>query len=259
MRSIGHETAIITGASSGIGAALARRLAKAGVRVGLTARRGDRLGALVEEIRGRGGSAVFATADARDGPAFGEAIGQLRTELGTVDLLIANAGVGRSTPAIGFSAATIAELFEVNLLGAARAVEAVLPAMTARGRGQIVGISSLAGIRGLPGSAGYCASKAALTTLLDGLRADLRRHGVDVTTVHPGYVETPMTAGASHAKPWEMSADRAAAIIVDGIARRRSRIDFPWQMAALMRLVRLLPTGVFDRLAIRLIPSDRRP
>ena len=214
---------------------------------------------MAEEIRGLGGSSAFATADARDGPATFAAIERLREELGAVDLLIANAGIGRSTPALGFSGATIAELFEVNLLGAARAIEAVLPSMIARGRGQIVGISSLAGMRGLPGTAGYSASKAAMTTLLDGLRADLRRHGVVVTAVHPGYVATPMTAGVSHAKPWEMDADRASSIIIDGIARRRSRIDFPWQTAALMRLVRMLPTPVFDRLAGRLLPIDDRP
>ncbi|RUL84324.1 SDR family NAD(P)-dependent oxidoreductase [Tautonia sociabilis] len=252
-RPVGAEAAIVTGASSGIGAAMAAQLADRGVRVGLTARRTDLLDALAASIRARGGTAAVSAADAADPDATRRAIALLDRQIGPVDLLIANAGIGRSTPAVGFSAGVVDELFRVNLIGASAAIEAVLPGMIERRRGRIVGIGSLASIRGLPGSAGYCASKAALATLLEGLRVDLRRLGISVSIVQPGFVQTPMTDRATHPRPWLMDADRAARIILDGIARGRRRIDFPGPMAALLRLVRALPDPVFDRLAARIL------
>ncbi|MEW4566483.1 SDR family NAD(P)-dependent oxidoreductase [Tautonia sp. JC769] len=249
------RSAIVTGASSGIGAALARQLAGQGVRVGLTARRLDRLEGLAESIRAAGGEAAVAPADAADRRATAGAIARLERELGPIDLLIANAGLGRSSPAVGFSAEVVEEVVRVNLIGAAAAIEGVLPGMLARGHGQIVGISSLAGFRGLPGSSAYCASKAGLSTLLEGLRPDLRRRGVLVTVVHPGFVRTPMTEASRHVQPWMMDADRAAAIILKGIARGRRRVDFPAPTLALMRLVRFLPGSVYDRLAPRVLST----
>jgi short-subunit dehydrogenase len=250
---IGARSAIVTGASSGIGASMARELAARGVRVGLTARRLDLLGRLAGEIRGRGGIAEVEPADASDIEGTRRAISRLESAIGPVDLLVANAGVGLSTPAVGFSSEAVERLLRVNVVGASAAIEAVLPGMIDRGRGHLVGISSLASFRGLPGSAGYCASKAALSTLLEGMRPDLRRFGVSVTIVHPGFVHTPMTEHAPHPRPWLVDADRAARIILDGIARKRRRVDFPWQTAALLRLVRALPSPIFDRLAGRLL------
>jgi short-subunit dehydrogenase len=113
----------------------------------------------------------------------------------------------------------------------------------------LVGISSLAAYRGLPGSAGYCATKAGLSALLEGLRVELRRHGIAVTTVHPGFVRTPMTDGAGHPQPFLMNAAPAAAVILRGIAARRREVNFPLPMATLMGLIRHLPNPIYDRAA----------
>ncbi|HWE39827.1 MAG TPA: SDR family NAD(P)-dependent oxidoreductase [Isosphaeraceae bacterium] len=241
------RVAVITGASSGIGAELARQVAAQGLSVGLTARRVDRLEALAEEIRSKGGTAAVAAADAGDIDATRGAIRSLAEALGPVDLLIANAGWGRSLTAHEFSAATIENMMRVNLVGAAAAIEAALPAMLERRSGQIVGISSLAAFRGLPGGVGYCSSKAGLSALLESLRHDLRGSGVAVTIVHPGYVRTPMTEGAGRPLPFLMEVGPAARRILGGIAARRRYVDFPWPLATLAGLARILPAALVER------------
>ena len=162
MAAIQGQVAVITGASSGIGAELARNLAKAGARVGLNgpARRGTRRARRVDPRPG--GTAAVAVADATDRAATQDAIARLASELGPIDLLVANAGLGLFTPASNFSAADVEQQVRVNVLGPVYAIEAVLPSMLARGQGHIVGISSLAAYRGMPGTSGYCATKAAL-------------------------------------------------------------------------------------------------
>jgi short-subunit dehydrogenase len=250
---IDSRVAVVTGASSGIGAELARQMAALGVRVGLTARRAEALEALAQEIRAKGGTAAVAPADATDPAALRAAIGGLAGTLGPIDLLIANAGLGLDTPVDRFSAETVEQMVRVNLIAAAYAIEAVLPEMLRSGRGHIVGISSLAGYRGLPGTAGYSATKAGLTALLEGLRVELRGRGIAVTTVHPGYVRTPMTAGAKHPQPFLMEVEPAARVILKGIAARRRDVAFPWPAATFMALVRLMPGMVYDRLAGHLL------
>ena len=254
---IAGNVAVVTGASSGIGAELARQLGNAGLHVGLTARRPEELEAVADSIRRAGGTACVALADSADPSATHAAFRSIVEQLGPVDLLIANAGVGLGTSAREFSAETFERMVRVNLLGVASAIEAVLPSMIDRQRGQIVGISSLAAYRGVPGSAGYSSTKAGLSALLEGLRPELRRLGIAVTTVHPGYVRTPMTAGSSGLKPLMMDVETAARIILKGIAARRSRVDFPWRMSTLLGLVRLLPDGFYDRIAGRLLLGRR--
>ena len=228
---------------------MARQLARSGWKVGLTARRAVDLGKVAAEIRSAGGIAAIAPADATDAEATAAAFRRLVRLLGPVDLLIANAGVGLDLSARNFAAANFARMAQVNLVAPAIAIECVLPAMLARGTGQIVGISSLAGYRGLPGSAGYSATKAGLTALLEGLRPELRRGGIAVTVVHPGYIRTPMTAGQSHPQPFLMEVEPAARIILEGVAKRRPRVDFPGPMAAFLQLIRFLPTAIYDPLA----------
>jgi short-subunit dehydrogenase len=247
------ETAIITGASSGLGAEMARQLAAEGVRVGLTARREDQLEALARSIREGGGTAVVAPGDAADPASTRAAFARLIEGLGPIDLLVANAGVGLGFSAKSPSAEHFDRMVRVNLISVAYAIEAVVPGMLERGRGQVVGISSLAALRGLPGSAGYSATKAGLTALLEGLRPELRRRGVAVTAVHPGYVRTEMTADTKGPRPLIMDADRAARIILRGVARRRRRVDFPGPMVALLRLVQLIPGWAYDRVSDRLL------
>jgi short-subunit dehydrogenase len=238
---------IITGASSGIGAELARQLGARGARVGLTARRAEALDQVARAIRDSGGIAAAAPADAGDRAATAAAIARLAGELGPVNVLVANAGLGLATSGTAFSAETVEQMVRVNLLGAVYAFEAVLPNMLARGDGQLVGISSVAGYRGLPGTAGYCATKAGLSVLLESLRVDLRSRGIAVTTVHPGYIRTPMIEGASHPQPFVMEVGPAARAIIKAIEGRRAEIAFPWQMALLMAVTRRLPDAIYDR------------
>ena len=253
------EVAVVTGASSGLGAEMARQLGRRGLKVGLTARRREELESVADSIRGEGGTAFVAPADAADPAALRAALAAIVEGLGPVDLLIANAGFGIATPAREFSAEAFDRMIGVNLSGAAHAIEAVLPRMLRERRGQIVGISSLAGFRGLPGSAGYSATKAGLTTLLEGLRPELRQWGIAVTTIHPGFVRTPMTAGRSKWLPMALDVGPAARIILRGVEARRSRVDFPWRMAALLGGVRHLPDWAYDRLAARVVlgPPDQ--
>lgn len=244
---MGRPVAIVTGASSGIGEAVAMRLADRGFDLGLTARRVDQLERVARSIQERGGQAVVAPADAGDPSATRAAMAHLLASLGTVDLLIANAGMAEYNPARGHSAKSFERLLRVNVLGAAYAIEAALPMMLAKGQGQIVGVSSLAGHRSfMAGHAPYSASKAALSTWLDGMRAELQGSGVLVTVVHPGFVRTPMTAGGAGRGLGMMELDRAADIMVRGILAGRARVDFPWLPARIMGLARALPTPLFD-------------
>ncbi len=254
---IEHQVAVITGASSGIGAELARQLASLGVRVGVTARREEKLRELTLEIQARGGTAIAEPADAMDIQATRNAIHRLVEQLGPVDLLVANAGIGLSTSPSRFSAESIEQMMRVNVIGAAAAIEAVLPSMLERRRGHLVGISSLAGYRGLPTVGGYSASKAALSSLFESLRVDLRTRGITVTTVHPGYVKTPMTEGSTRSQPFLMDVGPAAAVILRGIAARRREVNFPWPMAALVGLASWLPNPVYDRVARVLLGKHR--
>ena len=158
-RGFAGTVAVVTGASSGIGAALARRLAAEGCRVGLVARRPDRLAALADDIRDAGGTAAVAGADVGDRDQVREGVAALRGELGAIDLLVANAGVGVPTTLEPVNTGDVEEMFRVNVLGVVYAIEAVLPEMLARRHGHVAAVSSLAGFLGLPGESGYCARR----------------------------------------------------------------------------------------------------
>lgn len=257
--SLPFRIAAITGASSGLGAELARQLAARGVLVGLIARREPELHAIAQQIEHDGGRVAVAPADVTDGPTVRRAIESIEAALGPIDLLIANAGITQPPSDSPCSADSLERLFRVNVLGAAHAIEAVLPGMLARRAGRIAGVSSLAGTRGFPASAGYSASKAALSTLLEGLRVQLRDTGVGVTTIHPGFVRTPMTDVLERSQPFRMDVEPAARIIVRGLASGRRRIDFPWPAVAAMRLISLLPDPLFDALAGRFDPPSNGP
>jgi short-subunit dehydrogenase len=241
------QVAIITGASSGIGWALARVLAAERCRVGLIARRQEKLRSLADEITQAGGTAAFAAADVGDRTQTVAVIHRLAAQLGPVDLLIANAGVGMPTKLDRMNVRDIEEMFRVNTLGVVYAIEAVLPEMLHRGRGHIAAVSSLAAYKGVPGEAAYCASKAAVNYYLEGLRIQLRDKGIAVTTLCPGFVRTPMTAVNEFHMPWLLEADEAARRIVRALHRRRKVYNFPWQTNLLMKLTRWLPDWVMAR------------
>jgi short-subunit dehydrogenase len=245
--SFANQVAVVTGASSGIGWALARELAAGGCRVGLVARRKEQLDRLAADIRQAGGTAAAAAADVADREQTLAAIHGLESQLGPVDLLIANAGVGAPTLLDPFNAADVEKMIRVNLLGVIYSIEAVLPGMLRRGRGHLAAVSSLGAYKGLPGESAYCASKAAVNTYLEGLRIQLRDRGIAVTTVCPGFIRTPMTDVNQFKMPWLMDADWAARKIVRALARRRKVYNFPWQTTLLMKLTRWLPDWVLAR------------
>jgi short-subunit dehydrogenase len=233
--------AVITGASSGIGRSLARSLAARRCRVGLVARRRDELLRLAGEIREAGGVAAAATADVGDRRQLEEAIDALVEELGPVDLMIANAGVGIPTTLDPVNIEAIEETIRVNLLGVIYAINAVLPSMLARGAGHVAAISSLAAYKGMPGESAYCASKAAVNAYLDGLRVQARSRGIAVSTICPGFVKTPMTVPNTFAMPLVMEADEAARRIIRALERRAKVCNFPWPTSALMKLIGWAP------------------
>jgi short-subunit dehydrogenase len=246
-----QKVVLITGASSGIGRTLAVELAQRGATLGLLARRAEVLQEIVGEVEKAGARALALPADVKDAGAVRAAADRLRAQFGQIDVLIANAGVGATTHAKDLRATEVAEVININLLGAVNSVTAVLPEMIARRKGQLVAISSLAAYRGLPKSGAYCASKAALSSFFESLRLDLRGTGVDVTIIHPGFIKTPLTAGRHAQMPYLMEPQDAVRKIVHAIEARKKSYAFPWQLAGIVRFAMLLPTSLYDRLAVR--------
>lgn len=247
MKPLPRETrrALITGASSGIGAALARTLAREGVEVVLVARREAALRELADAITKDGGKAHVEVLDVGDPEATVATIERLDDALGGLDLVVANAGVAGHRWGGKLDWDACRTIVDVNVRGAAATLVAVLPRMVARGHGQLVGLSSVAQYRGLPNNASYCASKAFLSTFLESLRVDLRGTGVSVTDVRAGFVDTPLSAGVP-TKPFEIDADAAAKLIRDAIAARRGVLVFPLPMRMLGGLLTVMPDAIYD-------------
>ncbi len=234
------RTAVITGASSGIGWSLAKTLARGGARVGLIARRGAALEELAAEIRQEGGVAAFAVADVTDRHRLRRAVEELAEALGPVDLMVANAGVGVPTTLEPVNIDVVEETIRVNVLGVIYAIDAVLPSMLRRKTGQIAAISSLAGYKGMPGESAYCASKAAVNTYMEALRVQVRDRGITVSTICPGFIRTPMTSTMTF-MPFVLTADQAAERIVRALARKVKVYNFPRRTATLMWIAQRLP------------------
>jgi short-subunit dehydrogenase len=242
------RVAVITGASSGIGAAMARVLAAKDYKVGLIARRAERLEALKQEL---GDRAAVAQADVSVRPQINATIHQLADKLGPVDLLIANAGIGHRTKAEPLNVEEVEEVIRVNLLGVIYSLEAVLPGMLERRSGHLAAISSVAAYKGMPGESAYCASKSAVNAFMEGLRIQLRGRGIVVTTVCPGFIKSEMTAPYQFHMPFLLETDDAARRICRALERKTKVFNFPWQTVFLMKLARWLP----DRVVARLVPK----
>ena len=245
-----NKVVLITGASSGIGRALSVQLARKGAAVGLLARRAEVLNQVAESIVNRGGGALALPADVTDAAAVREAARELRQRFGPIDVLVANAGISVNTFVPDLCDKKIAELINVNVIGVVNSVSAVLPDMVSRGSGHLVGNSSLAAYRGLPKTAAYCASKAAVSSFLEAIRIDLRGSGVAVTIIHPGFVRTPLIENIRRT-PYVMELDHAVKKIIRAIEKRKKRYSFPWQMATLARACKVMPTPMYDWFAQR--------
>jgi short-subunit dehydrogenase len=243
----GTKVALITGASSGIGAGLALRQARKGNHIILMARRIEKLESLAQEIRSLGCEVVVCAADVTDRDAVNAEIERAIALVGPVDLLIANAGMGMPTPAHRFDASTFERVVSVNLVGAANCVAAVIPSMIERGTGQLVCIASLAGYRGLPGSAAYCASKAGMRSFFESLRLDLVSSPITVTTICPGFIKTPMTDSQKLPMPFIMELEPALSKMDRAIERGVAEYAFPFPLSTIVRLARWLPNFMYDR------------
>lgn len=237
---------VITGASSGIGLALARHYLLRGATVAAIARRGELLQALAAEFPDK----VFCYAlDVRDAPALRAAADDFMARAGVPDIVIANAGVSIGTlTQYEDDNDVFQRVMDINVLGAVKTFQPFLQRMRAAGRGRLVGIASVAGFRGLSGAGAYSASKAALISYMESLRLEMRDSGVKVVTVCPGYIRTPMTDINPYPMPFLLEADDAARRIARVIRRGQSFAVVPWQMALVGRLLKLLPNGLYDRL-----------
>jgi short-subunit dehydrogenase len=237
--------ALVTGASSGIGAALARRLAARGLEVWLAARRLERLQAEVEAIRAAGGAAHAIALDASRPAETAAAVEGLDAEVGGLDLVVANAGVGgRGRVASQTTWLDVEQVFATNFLGALATLLPLVPRMIERGRGHLVGVSSIAAEQPLPRAPEYAASKAALSFYLECLQGELPGKGVDVTIVHPGFVKSELTAKNRFPMPFLLETDEAARVIDAAIARRARRVRFPLGLVALSTLGKVVPAGL---------------
>lgn len=237
---------VITGASSGIGAALARYYAGPQSTLALIARREAELAGLAASLPGK---ILVYPLDVADGAALERAAQDFIERCGAPDLVIANAGVSVGTH--GEEPADVAKLrrvLEVNVTGLAASLAAFAPAMRAVGRGTLAGIASVAGFRGIPGAGAYSASKAASIAWLESLRNELAGSGVAVVTVCPGFVDTPMTRVNRYRMPFLLPADEAARRIARAIAARRRMAVIPWQMALVGTVLRMLPGALYDRM-----------
>ncbi len=242
----GPGLAIVTGGSTGLGAAMARELHRRGWSIGLIARRVEPLEAFAAEL---GDRVAWRAADVCDAEALREACDALQQELGPCELMLANAGVGTPTKAAQLDAAEVSRIMRINYEGVVNAVAAVLPGMVERGRGQLAATSSYAGWVGLPTVAAYSASKAAVTSFMESMRNALRRKGITVTTLHPGYVRTELTADNRFYMPFLMDAEPFAAKAVRGLVAGRAEVNVPWQMSIVLGLLRRMPRWLFDRLS----------
>lgn len=243
-------TILITGASSGIGEALALAYARPGRFLALLGRDAARLSDVAQRCQRQGAAIETAMISVTDASRMADWITALDGRA-PLDLVVANAGISGGTARGHETADQVRAIFATNVEGVINTVTPVIGAMTARGRGQIAIMSSLASFRGFPSAPAYCASKAAVRVWGEALRAELAPHGVGVSVICPGFVVSRITAANEFRMPLLMSADRAARIIVRGLARNRARTAFPWPIYAAARLVATLPPALIDPLLRR--------
>lgn len=234
----------ITGASSGIGEALAAEYARRGAILGLVARRGDALAAF-QQSHPQNAISVYSV-DVRDADALAQTAQQFIAEHGCPDIVIANAGISRGAVTGHGDLQTFRDVMDVNYFGMVATFEPFAQLMTDARKGSLVGIASVAGVRGLPGSGAYSASKSAATKYLEALRVEMRPFDVSVVTIAPGYIRTPMTARNPYSMPFLMDADRFAAKVANAIARKTRFATFPWQMRVVAMILHVAPRWLYD-------------
>jgi len=242
----------VTGASSGIGRAVVLQLARQGWLVAASVRSHEDLRRLADEAKDAPGSIEPWPVDVTDREATAGALAGIETTHGLPDLVILNAGTHKPMGASNFDPAVVRDLLEVNLMGVANGLAAVLPGFLRRRRGQVMLVASLAGYRGLPTAAAYGASKAGVINMAEALRPELTRAGVTLTLVNPGFVKTPLTDLNEFHMPFLMDVDAAAKRIVDAIGQSGFEVVFPRRFAWLLKLARCLPYALYFRIVGRI-------
>jgi short-subunit dehydrogenase len=248
MKNFSGELIWITGASSGIGAALAVQLASLGAKVIISARNAEKLQALADGFNGAG-RILPLPLDVTDPVAVAAAVNTLQTDHGRIDRVILNAGTYIPDSVVGFTAKSVKTQLDLNVLGCALMLEQLLPLMRGQGGGAIAIVASVAGYRGLPYAAGYGASKAALINMAESLQPECKQLGIKLQLICPGFVKTPLTDRNDFAMPFIISAEDAARRIAQGLSSDRFEIVFPKRMKIAMKILRLLPNGLFLRLS----------
>ena len=244
----------ITGASSGIGNAIAHEYAKRFANtqsiIGLVARRSEHLQKLASELQNKHTiTCVIYALDVRDAAALQSAANDFLQQHGTPNIVIANAGVSRGTlTEIADDNKAIQAIFDINVMGMVNTFAPFIATMKEKGGGQLVGIASVAGIRGIPGSGAYSASKAAVISYCESLRAEMQHYNIAVSTIAPGYVRTPMTEQNQYKMPFLMDADEFASRFANAVAAKKRFIIIPWQMGIIAKIMRLIPPRLWDYL-----------
>jgi short-subunit dehydrogenase len=247
---------VITGASSGIGAALAREYARRGAILGLIARRHDPLARLASEL---GVECAVYAADVRDRYAMRAASEDFQVRFGGADIVIGNAGVSAGTlTERADDHPVFQEILDINVVGLFNTFQPFLPQMRKAASGTLVGMASVAGFRGLPGAGAYSASKAAAIAYLESLRVELRGSGVSVATICPGYIATPMTAGNPYPMPFMLQPEDAARRMARAIERRKRWTVIPWQMRLVGAALKAMPDGLYEYLFAHAPRKPRR-
>lgn len=241
-----NKVVLITGASSGIGKAIALQLSKEKCKLILLARRVELLEKLINTASVTNNQPLLIKCDVSKKEEVVSAYKLVKEKFVGVDIAILNSGVGHTVTVDDYDSRFAEETFGANFFGIIYWVEQFLPDFVKKKSGMIVGVSSLADNRGFSGSGFYCASKAAVSIYLEGLRVELKRYGIKVITVKPGFIKTPMTAQNKFKMPFLMESEEAVHVIMDGIKREKRIIQFPWQMVLLSRLVGLIPGSVYE-------------
>lgn len=249
------KSILITGASSGIGYELAKQLVDEKCNLILVARRKEILDSLEQIIKTDENVILTYHCDIRNKSEVASVFCDIRKKIDHIDIAILNSGVGHKVSVENFDSKLADETFDVNVLGLIYCVEELLKDFMPRKNGIIAGVSSIADVRGFPINGFYCASKAAASTFLESIRIELKKYNVNVITIRPGFVRTPMTAKNKFKMPFLMDAGRAAQKIINGVKKEKKIIEFPVGTILGGKLLKILPNFLFDYLTAKGLPK----